>query len=128
MSKHGVFWWNELVAKDVEASKAFYKQVIGWDYEVMPMPNGGSYSMAKVPGAEMPSGGMFQMPDEWGEMAPHWVAYICVESVDDAVAKAEAAGGKVLEKPFDVPGVGRIAVLADTDGVRIGVMTPANQG
>jgi len=125
MSNHGKFWWNELVAKDVEASKSFYKDVVGWEYDAMPMP-GGSYTLAKAPNAEGPSAGMFQMPGEWGDMPPHWVAYICVDDVDDAAAKAEAAGGTVLEKPFDVEGVGPIAIIADPGGARIGVMTPAD--
>ena len=115
-----------MVSKDVETSKAFYKDVIGWDYDPMPMPNG-TYNIAKAPGAETPSGGMFQMPDEWGDMPPHWVAYICVDDVDAAVGKTEASGGSVLEKPFDVPGIGRIAIIADPGGARIGVMTPADQ-
>ena len=52
------------------------------------------------------------MPAEWGDMAPHWVAYICVDDVDTAVANAEAGDGTILEKPFGVGNVGRIAVIA----------------
>lgn len=44
MSNHGKFWWNELVAKDVEASKSFYKDVVGWEYDAMPMPGGSVYA------------------------------------------------------------------------------------
>lgn len=39
---------------------------------------------------------------------PNWL----VHSADDAAAVIEAAGGRVLAPPFDIP-VGRIAVVAD---------------
>ena len=74
ISNHGKFWWKELATKDVEASKAFYKGVIGWEYEALPTL-GAAYALAKAPGAEGPSAGMLQMPTEWGDVSPHWVAY-----------------------------------------------------
>jgi predicted enzyme related to lactoylglutathione lyase len=39
---------------------------------------------------------------------PNWL----VDSADDAAASVEAAGGRVLSPPFDIP-VGRVAVVAD---------------
>ena len=71
ISNHGKFWWKELATKDVEASKAFYKGVIGWEYEALPTL-GAAYALAKAPGAEGPSAGMLQMPTEWGDVSPHW--------------------------------------------------------
>ena len=127
MSNHGKFWWNELVSRDVEASRAFYREVIGWQYDDVPMP-GGTYTLAKGPGAEAPLGGMHQMPAEWGEAPSQWIAYIAVDDVDAAVAKAEAAGGIVHGQPFDVPDVGRIAILGDPQGTRIGIIAPADHG
>ena len=42
--------------------------------------------------------------------------------MDAAVAKVAGAGGKVLQEPFDVEGVGRIAIVADPDGAVVGLM------
>ena len=39
---------------------------------------------------------------------PNWL----VDSADDAATAIEAAGGRVLSPPFDIP-VGRVAVVAD---------------
>jgi predicted enzyme related to lactoylglutathione lyase len=39
---------------------------------------------------------------------PNWL----VDSADDAARSIEAAGGRVLRPPFDIP-VGRVAVVAD---------------
>ena len=38
MPDHGVFYWNELLTRDVAAAKAFYTDVLGWETEEMPMP------------------------------------------------------------------------------------------
>ena len=41
-------------------------------------------------------------------------------------SKAVKAGAKVMKQPFDVPGVGRIAILLESGGAGIGWITPAS--
>jgi hypothetical protein len=53
------------------------------------------------------------------------MAYIAVDDIDARLAKAEANGATVLRPAFDVPGIGRIAILQDPSGGAIGWMTPA---
>ncbi len=55
-------------------------------------------------------------------MPEHWFTYIAVDDVDSRVAKVEAAGGMVIRPPFDVPGVGRIAIVKDKGGAVCGWM------
>ena len=55
---------------------------------------------------------------------PHWFSYLEVDDVDTRIAGVEANGGKVIRQPFDIPDVGRIAILADPTGAPIGWMTP----
>ena len=55
---------------------------------------------------------------------PTWLGYIDVDDVDAAVAAIEQAGGKVLMQPFDIPGVGRIAMVADPQGAPFYMMKP----
>jgi hypothetical protein len=57
--------------------------------------------------------------------APYWLSYIGVEDVDAVTLKAQAAGATVLQPPFDVPGVGRMVILADPLGAQIAYMTPS---
>jgi predicted enzyme related to lactoylglutathione lyase len=52
-------------------------------------------------------------PDQPG--APFWNAYFATDDTDGAVAATEAAGGRVLMGPLDVP-AGRIAVVMDPQG------------
>jgi hypothetical protein len=47
--------------------------------------------------------------------------------VDARATRAEAAGGKIRRPAFDVPGIGRIVILEDSNGAAMGWMTPAAQ-
>lgn len=123
MAAHGDFLWNELMAKDLEGSKAFYASVLGWSYDTVDMGTG-PYTL--VAGGDNPRGGMMPMQGrEVAQVPAHWLAYVQVDDVDAAVGKVEAAGGTVLQPPFDVPTVGRIALIADPSGAALGIMTPA---
>jgi predicted enzyme related to lactoylglutathione lyase len=53
------------------------------------------------------------------------MAYLAVDNVDARVNKATAAGATLMRPLFDVPGVGRIAILREPGGAGIGWMTPA---
>jgi predicted enzyme related to lactoylglutathione lyase len=54
----------------------------------------------------------------------HWHVYFATENADDTVAAIKAAGGKVVAEPFDVPEVGRMAVVADPQGAVFSVIQP----
>jgi predicted enzyme related to lactoylglutathione lyase len=47
---------------------------------------------------------------------PHWNAYVTVENVEQAVARAHDLGAVVVATPFDVMDAGRMAVLQDPTG------------
>jgi predicted enzyme related to lactoylglutathione lyase len=57
--------------------------------------------------------------------APHWIAYVSVESVDTTVKATTANGGKVVEPPHEIPDVGRTARIADPQGAEISVFRNA---
>jgi hypothetical protein len=54
-------------------------------------------------------------------MPAQWLPYVIVENVDDSAAKVAGLGGKVMAPPFDIPTVGRIAVILDPQGASIGL-------
>jgi uncharacterized protein len=123
---HGSFYWNELMTRDVERAKKFYADTLGWTYESMPTPDGGTYMIAKCGG--QPVGGMFDIKGaEFKDVPEAWMPYIAVDNVDERVKKATTAGAKLMKPLFDVPGVGRIAVLLEPGGAGVGWMTPAAQ-
>ena len=39
MTPHGAFFWNELMTRSVEKSKAFYGETLDWEY--LSHPDGG---------------------------------------------------------------------------------------
>jgi len=124
MWSHGNFYWNELMTRDVEKAKKFYGATIGWTFEAMPMPGGGTYWVAKV--GDKSVAGIYPMGPEQGSVPEAWGAYIAVDDVDARLAKGKAGGAKVMLEPFDVPGVGRIAIIQDPNGAAIGLMTPVD--
>jgi predicted enzyme related to lactoylglutathione lyase len=122
MTPHGHFHWNELVTRDVEKAKKFYSETIGWTFEGMPMPDG-TYWVAKM--GDTAVGGLFPIAGpQWDGVPEHWMSYLAVDDVDARVKKAQAAGAKLMRPAFDVPGVGRIAILTEPGGAGVGWITP----
>ena len=124
---HGRFHWNELMTWNVEGAKAFYAETLGWTYDSHPMPEG-VYTLCKADGAEV--AGMMEMTPGAGfdGVPDHWFAYIEVDDVDARTARVADAGGEVLRPAFDVPGVGRIAIVKDGAGAAVGLISPAPEG
>jgi predicted enzyme related to lactoylglutathione lyase len=126
MWSHGTFHWNELMTRDAEKAKAFYAETIGWSFEAMPMPQGGTYWIAKM--GDKSAAGLFPLHDpDFAEVPESWMAYLAVDDVDARVKKATAAGATLMRPLYDVEGVGRIAILKEPGGAGIGWMTPVNQ-
>jgi predicted enzyme related to lactoylglutathione lyase len=71
--------------------------------------------------------GLFRLtsPDYDG-VPESWMSYLAVDDVDRRVDKAIKTGAKLMKPIFDVPGVGRIAILMEPGGAGVGWMTPAN--
>jgi uncharacterized protein len=123
---HGTFHWNELMTRNVERAKTFYADTIGWSFDGMPMPDGGgTYWVAKMDGESVAGILDISAPD-FAQVPESWVAYLAVDDVDARVRKALAAGAKLMKPAFDVPGVGRIAILMEPGGAGIGWITPAS--
>ena len=120
---HGAFCWNELNTRNAEAAKKFYGETIGWTFDTMQMEGGAPYYICKH--GQTPVGGIFTMEGPAFEGMPeHWFAYLDVDDVDKRVNKAQAHGATILRPPFDVPDVGRIAIVKDPSGAVMGWMTP----
>jgi hypothetical protein len=120
---HGNFCWNERLTRDVERVKKFYQDTIGWTYTSMPTPTDGTYWCAIQDGK--PVAGLFPLTSEFDGVPEAWMSYLAVDDVDKRVAKATAGGAKLMRPIFDVPNVGRIAILTEPGGAGVGWMTPA---
>lgn len=125
MDQHGSIHWNELNTFAPAKARAFYEAVLGWSFDAVPM-EGGTYLVAKRGDAMV--AGIFDMA--LGGLPPatpsHWLTYIAVDDVDARARQAVEAGGRVLRAPWDVPGVGRVAIIQDAAGAGVGLMTPSD--
>jgi predicted enzyme related to lactoylglutathione lyase len=123
MAAHGHFHWNELLARDVEGAKKFYEITIGWSWQPMAMADGATYWLA-IHGGQ-PVAGLFPINQpEFAGVPECWMSYLAVDNVDERVKKATAAGAKLMKPIFDVPDVGRIAILTEPGGAGVGWITP----
>lgn len=104
--------WEDLRSTDPDAARDFYAAVLGWTYQPLPMA-GPDYSTVHL-GDGPPVGGLGGMMG-MDSVGSHWIVYLAVVDVDDAVAYCAASGGTVLSPPFDTE-FGRMAALSDPYG------------
>ncbi len=110
---HGTHIWYELLTTDVDGATAFYEAVVpGWKVGA-PSPDHQGYREINAPDGHV--GGMMLLSDEMlaGGAKPVWLGYVGVDDVDASVAQLEAKGGRVHLPAFDIPGIGRIAMVTD---------------
>lgn len=119
-NKHGDFIWYELMTSDHKAAEAFYGPVAGWRF-------GGDESYRHIEASNGHIGGVLQLTPEMtsGGARPAWVGYIMVDDVDKSVASITSGGGTVYMPANDMEGVGRMAMVADPQGVPFYVMAPS---
>ena len=107
---HGHFHWNERLARDVERAQRFYRDTIGWTFEAMPTPDNKTYWIAKMD--DQPVAGLFDISGpEFTGVPEGWMPYLAVDDVDARIKQATASGAKLMRPLFEVPDVGRIAIL-----------------
>lgn len=128
MPEPGTFYWNELMTRDARRAMDFYKKTLGWNFTSMPMgeENGGDYHVATL-NDKMIGGVMDISAPVYNGVPENWFSYIAVDDLDKRLALLKAEGGKVEREPWDVPGVGRIAIVTIPGGAMQGWMVPAVQ-
>jgi uncharacterized protein len=136
-SDAGTIWWNEFLTRDPERARTFYSKVVGWTTKTValedpsrpPKPGEKEYIVFAATDGREAAGAMKSDDSDFARSGPAmWLTYIQVESVDTAVSRAVQIGGKLLSGPFDLPNIGRIAIVEDLEGARVGLITPAAPG
>lgn len=115
--------WFELTSRDPSAAQAYYQQLFGWSGDAHDLSDMGAYTfLGHASGAV---GALCGMPPGSEQRPSAWGVYFLVANVDASVEQARALGGDVLYGPFDVPGMGRGAALADPSGAAFSLWQPA---
>lgn len=122
IDKIGRIIWHDLFTKDLKRSMAFYEQVAGWNYVTEHATDftwgGGEKDFVLALLDEEAGAGFTETPPE---QTDGWIAYVEVRDVDITTALAEKLGGTIVRDAFEVPGVGRNALLRDPNGALFGV-------
>ena len=117
----------EIPFDNKERAMKFYTDSFGWQLQDMPQMNYVMATTVPVDDKHMPkeagaiNGGLFPRPKE----APSPTLYVDVPSVEDALKKIQAAGGKVVTPKTPIPGMGAYARVTDTEGNVVGLFQSA---
>jgi len=108
----------ELNTADPAKAKTFYSKLFQWQLEDVPNPAvpDSSYTMIKV-GTGTGGGIMKQVPGG----PSGWLAYVEVDDIQAATAKAKSLGGKVMKNVTEVMGMGWLSFIQDPTGAVLGL-------
>lgn len=118
--KAGELCWRELRTKNLPVAIEFYTKLFGWTFE-QTKTSEMEYKEIILDGTAQ-GGSMGMDAPEWGELPSHWANYIAVDSADETAEKITENGGSVQVPPFDAPGVGRMAMVADPSGANFAII------
>ena len=114
--------WYELMTTDMKAAEAFYRAVNGWTsapFEGAPQP----YSMFNRSG-DVTVAGLMTRPEDM-KAPPFWAMYIGVPKLEDAADHIKRLGGGECSPVIEVPGVGRMQMMADPQGAAFYIYEPS---
>ena len=106
----------ELASTDIAKSKSFYGKLFDWKLEDMPMAQG-TYTVIGV--GEGTAGGMMQHPMPGAPSI--WMAYVDVDDIEAATAKAKSLGAQVMREVTPVEDMGWFSIIVDPTGAHLGL-------
>jgi hypothetical protein len=120
--KAGQIVWHDLFTSKRKRSIEFFQRVANWSFETEHATDytwgGGEKDFVLALSGGEAGAGIAETPTG---MPNGWIAYVEIPDVDEATARAFELGGSVVRPPFEVPGVGRNALLRDPCGALIGI-------
>jgi hypothetical protein len=109
----------ELNTTDVAKAKAFYGELFDWKLDETPMPEG-AYTLIRV--GEGTGGGIMKHPMPGAPST--WLAYVLVDDLAAATAKAASLGANVIKDVTEVTGAGSFSIIMDPTGAVLGLWEP----
>ncbi|MCT9819717.1 VOC family protein [Microbacterium sp. W1N] len=111
---HGDITHIDIPVSDLEKASAFYSGLFGWSIAEVPGFEG--YPMWQAPN-KISGGGL--APRSEGFSQPR--SYVEVDSIDETIAAAEAAGASVAMAKAPISETSWWAIIVDPDGNHIGL-------
>jgi predicted enzyme related to lactoylglutathione lyase len=117
----------EVIGKDGDKLKSYYSELFGWEINSdNPMKYGSiGDGQGRGPGGEGIGGGIAGGPEGY---EGHVTFYVSVESVEEALAKAESLGGERVFGPDKVMDMMILGQFKDPEGHLIGLINPDVSG
>ena len=119
----------EMPYKDAKRVSAFYQSVFGWGMADAG-PDMGHYVLAQT--AETDANRMVKTPGtinggfyDITKASPEPSVVIAVDDVEKSTKAIQRAGGTMIGKPQNIPGVGLWASFRDTEGNRVSILQPS---
>jgi predicted enzyme related to lactoylglutathione lyase len=109
----------EFAADDPDSLAKFYEEALDWKVQKWEGPIDYWLFMTGEEGETGIDGGMMKRNEE---TPPGTINTVDVPNLDEYIAKAEAAGGKVAVPRMAVPGVGWMCYILDPEGNMFGMM------
>jgi predicted enzyme related to lactoylglutathione lyase len=109
----------EVIGTDPVALQSFYRDVFDWEIGPPTGPEAQNYAIVSGVGERGIGGGIGGGMEGYGG---HVTFYVAVDSLEDALEKAESLGGKTMMPPDKVPNGPRIALFSDPEGHAIGLV------
>ena len=110
----------ELASTDVEKAKSFYRALFDWQLKDENMGGDMIYTMINV--GEGTGGGMMKHPMP-GEPS-FWLAYVNVDDIAAATARAKSLGARIVRDVTEVPNAGSFSIIIDPTGATLGLWQP----
>lgn len=114
-------------ADNVDRARQFYSAIFGWTInEVVPMPDPGGMAAMKyhmittgpVEPGTLNTGGLYKR-----HLNEPILDFVQAYDIDAALSKVEELGGTITMPKTPIPGVGHTAMILDSEGNLIGLLT-----
>lgn len=106
--------WHDLVTPDLERSRAFYGDLLGWQFDEI----SDGYLLASNNGR--PVAGLAHL--ESAQRSSHWLPLVSVSDIEQVQAATQGAGGSIVLAATELGGRGEVAVLQDPQGAAFAVL------
>jgi predicted enzyme related to lactoylglutathione lyase len=113
---NGTPCWVDYGAADLDATKRFYADLLGWEYTGGD-PEFGGYVTATRNGEQAAGLGPQQDPND----PPRWTTYFATDDAAATAARITDAGGTVLVEPMEVGPMGTMVIALDPQGNPFGL-------
>lgn len=119
----GEWLWMELWTRDLIRAAEFYQALVA--YQIKEKLDKADENYQHFKRKDIVRAGMLKLP--LNTVKPNWLPYVRVINVQQAVAKAQQLGGRIIIEPDLQMEQGNIAVIADPTGAVLAIQELRNE-